>query len=688
MRPELKQEISFEKNQERAGVVLMDASYHPLAIDSGATSVLISLSRERGGFDPGLPLAEMVARELEELMLSFQGEEESHNDDNSHTSVYFSVDNSTYTGRIYKLESQNGSNSSLIVLYLSKDVTAEDSLGLTAFEYRLTARERETLLGMVIGLTNKELAQRMDISPSTAKAFVRMVMAKMGVTKRAAVVARVFERRLKHVIGVLQVLLLCILLGRGTSAKASPLPSVCSPQSCVMRADDSATAPQPGMLRFAVDNASPGVAITFDPALNGKVITLDTTTPGNQLRITHDVVIQGPGADRLTISGGDMTRIFFVDGPAVQILGVTLAHGLAKGGDGGSGSGGGGGGGGAGGLGGAIFLNRGSLSLNGVVIRDSRAIGGMGGSAGSGFGSGVGGGGGGLAGNGESGSTGRGGLGDSTTKSLDVDGSGGAGGTSTPAHAMGEAGKFAGGGGGGGSCQAGGGTGGGNSFGGGAGGYGASIDSDGGVTPASPGTGGAGLGGAIFVRSGFVQLVDSVIADNFAIGGSGGPDFTASFAKGGGLFLCTMPLCGSEAAAVWSGNTVFRGNKAADARATESCIGRHDEQVCGWLASAQVKQLKISAPETAAGSTPFTVVVTAVDADGIPVPTYSGTVHLTTSDGNSSIQVQQNAHLQFGARAFQVTMQTPGTQTLSASDGPGSTIEDGKSTIEVNPLLD
>ena len=75
MRPELKQEMSFEKNQERAGVVLMDASYHPLAIDSGATSVLISLSRERGGFDPACPLAEMVSRELEELMLSFQGEE-------------------------------------------------------------------------------------------------------------------------------------------------------------------------------------------------------------------------------------------------------------------------------------------------------------------------------------------------------------------------------------------------------------------------------------------------------------------------------------------------------------------------------------------------------------------------------------------------------------------------------------
>jgi DNA-binding CsgD family transcriptional regulator len=213
MRPELKREMSFEKDLEKAGIVLMDAYFRPLAIDSGATSVLIAFSRERrGGFGPALSPADMVARGLEELTLSFQ------NEHNENTIVYFSVDNSTYTGRIYRLEPQNGSSSAMIALYLSKNATAEDSLGLTAFEYRLTARERETLLGMVIGLTNKELAQRMDISPSTVKAFVRVVMAKMGVTKRAGVVAKVFERRLKHVIGGLQVLLLCILLGRSLLA--------------------------------------------------------------------------------------------------------------------------------------------------------------------------------------------------------------------------------------------------------------------------------------------------------------------------------------------------------------------------------------------------------------------------------------------------------------------------------------
>jgi DNA-binding CsgD family transcriptional regulator len=198
MRPETKQDAGLDSNPERAGIVLMDPSYHALAVDAGAMSVLSELSRERRPeSDPGLPAAEVITVALEELMFSFRSAQ------TTTSTVYFSVNHSAYTGRLYTLDSQNHCTSSFVVLYLSRDVTAEDSLGLTAYTYRLTARERETLLGMVMGLTNKELAQRMDISPSTAKAFVRMVMAKMGVTKRAAVVAKVFERRLKHAIGAL-----------------------------------------------------------------------------------------------------------------------------------------------------------------------------------------------------------------------------------------------------------------------------------------------------------------------------------------------------------------------------------------------------------------------------------------------------------------------------------------------------
>jgi DNA-binding CsgD family transcriptional regulator len=61
--------------------------------------------------------------------------------------------------------------------------------GITA-KYNLTARERETTGYLLHGLTSKEIAQQMNISPNTVKAFMRLVMTKMGVTTRAGIVGR------------------------------------------------------------------------------------------------------------------------------------------------------------------------------------------------------------------------------------------------------------------------------------------------------------------------------------------------------------------------------------------------------------------------------------------------------------------------------------------------------------------
>jgi DNA-binding NarL/FixJ family response regulator len=59
-----------------------------------------------------------------------------------------------------------------------------------AEQYRLTKRERQAFSGICNGLTNKELAAWMQIRPSTVKAFIHMIMLKMGVTKRAEIAAR------------------------------------------------------------------------------------------------------------------------------------------------------------------------------------------------------------------------------------------------------------------------------------------------------------------------------------------------------------------------------------------------------------------------------------------------------------------------------------------------------------------
>ena len=173
-----------------------------------------------------------------------------------------------------------------------------------------------------------------------------------------------------------------LLLGVAWLCRIAPAQTAgdsCAPPLCVSRSDDSAAAAQPGMLRYAVKSAPKGATITFDPALNGQTIKLDGSSPNNHIKIAQDLTIQGPGAQALTISGESATRIFLVTGGVVQISGLTLANGQAKGGDGAPGEGGAGGGGGAAGMGGAIYLQNTSLIVNGVSFNHNRAMGGNGG---------------------------------------------------------------------------------------------------------------------------------------------------------------------------------------------------------------------------------------------------------------------------------------------------------------------
>ena len=61
--------------------------------------------------------------------------------------------------------------------------------------FGLTARERETVQFLLEGFTSKEIAQRMKISPNTVKAFIRLVMVKMGVSTRSGIIGKIAGSR-------------------------------------------------------------------------------------------------------------------------------------------------------------------------------------------------------------------------------------------------------------------------------------------------------------------------------------------------------------------------------------------------------------------------------------------------------------------------------------------------------------
>jgi DNA-binding CsgD family transcriptional regulator len=57
-------------------------------------------------------------------------------------------------------------------------------------QYQLTPRERETVEHVLKGLSSKEIATQMSISPRTVKSFLKLVMVKTGTSNRAGIIAK------------------------------------------------------------------------------------------------------------------------------------------------------------------------------------------------------------------------------------------------------------------------------------------------------------------------------------------------------------------------------------------------------------------------------------------------------------------------------------------------------------------
>jgi DNA-binding CsgD family transcriptional regulator len=101
----------------------------------------------------------------------------------------FRSGNRRYNCRTFHLNSPD--KGSLVVLVLERYSSRTAALSQLSQEFDLTVREQETVQLLLQGLTSKEIAARMDISPNTVKAFLRLVMVKMGVSTRSGIVGRI-----------------------------------------------------------------------------------------------------------------------------------------------------------------------------------------------------------------------------------------------------------------------------------------------------------------------------------------------------------------------------------------------------------------------------------------------------------------------------------------------------------------
>src|SRR5207249_7433949 len=81
----------------------------------------------------------------------------------------------------------------LIGRHLERNPRGALNLERVARKFRLTRRERETVDLLLQDLNTKQIASRMDISPNTAKVFLRSVMIKVGAENRTGIIGRILH---------------------------------------------------------------------------------------------------------------------------------------------------------------------------------------------------------------------------------------------------------------------------------------------------------------------------------------------------------------------------------------------------------------------------------------------------------------------------------------------------------------
>jgi DNA-binding CsgD family transcriptional regulator len=82
-------------------------------------------------------------------------------------------------------------NHPALVLLLERNTNGGVAMAEICRRFGLTAREQATVRLLFEGLTSKEIADRMKISPHTVKAFLRLVMVKMGVSTRSGILGKI-----------------------------------------------------------------------------------------------------------------------------------------------------------------------------------------------------------------------------------------------------------------------------------------------------------------------------------------------------------------------------------------------------------------------------------------------------------------------------------------------------------------
>jgi DNA-binding CsgD family transcriptional regulator len=169
---------------EQVGLVLLGPKVRPLYVNLEAGQILCY---------PEVPFdAESLKQSVSEKLLTGILVECNNS---GRSTCTFTSGNRRYVCRILRLGSGLQSRGSATHAVLLERISRRnEKLRRLLQEFRLTRRERQAVMLLSEGLTSKEIAVKMNISPNTVKAFLRFIMLKLGVTTRSGILGKINER--------------------------------------------------------------------------------------------------------------------------------------------------------------------------------------------------------------------------------------------------------------------------------------------------------------------------------------------------------------------------------------------------------------------------------------------------------------------------------------------------------------
>ena len=166
-----------------SGFLLLDAGLNLIASNDPTLQILCFPSEANRINQPKLSLADRVRTTLLD-----------HNHQGGTALVKeFKSGKRSYICKSFQVKCKgNHSLQPAFAVLLERDTASSHStLPEISARFGLTQREGETVEFLLQGLTSKEIATRMQISPNTVKAFVRLIMVKMKVSTRSGIAGKI-----------------------------------------------------------------------------------------------------------------------------------------------------------------------------------------------------------------------------------------------------------------------------------------------------------------------------------------------------------------------------------------------------------------------------------------------------------------------------------------------------------------